>query len=396
MNIKEFTSRYNSKSTRCNYRIILNTFFKLVKSNPETYFKENRDYEKDIETFFQFRMKNNYAPKTINSDLGCLKIYFAHNRVDLPSIIWRDLRRRMGGSRARVQDKLPSQSDLKAILSHMNIRGRAFFLTMISSGMRINEVANIYLNDIYLDEDPVRIKVRGDYTKTKNSRTAFISQETKEAINEWMKVRDKYLKTVTNEKRYVKKNPIDHRLFPFGAFAARLLFNDALKNAGLEEFDNSSTVSSRMGKRGQRTIHPHSLRQYFRTRVGTVVSQDIAEALIGHEQGIVAVYARFQKGAENELSKLYKEKVESNVTIFSNPSEMHDLLREYQNQAEAIELQRDSLSHMAHRNLSLERKIGDLEDQNGRIAELEKKLAKMTNYADMFFKQTVIDYKEKY
>ena len=116
MDIQEFTSRYNSNSTRRNYRIILNTFFKLVNSNPETYFKENRGYEKDTETFFQYRMKNNYAPKTINSDLGCLKIYFAHNRVDLPSIIWRDLRRRMGGSRARVQDKLPSQSDLKAIL----------------------------------------------------------------------------------------------------------------------------------------------------------------------------------------------------------------------------------------------------------------------------------------
>jgi site-specific recombinase XerD len=90
MNIHEFISRYKSKSTKRNYRIILNTFFKIVDSKPETYFKENRDYEKEIESFFQNLMKNNYAPKTISSDLGCLKIYFAYNRIDSPSIICLD------------------------------------------------------------------------------------------------------------------------------------------------------------------------------------------------------------------------------------------------------------------------------------------------------------------
>ena len=63
------------------------------------------------------------------------------------------------------------------------------------------KITEIRFVDIHLNEDPVRIIVRGEHTKTKNSRTAFVSQEAKEAIEEWLKVRDDYLRSVTNENR---------------------------------------------------------------------------------------------------------------------------------------------------------------------------------------------------
>lgn len=373
MNIDEFISRYPNSNTRKNYRIILNKYFDILEVDPNSYFNNNRDYEKDIEQFFIYRMNHNYAPKTISSDLGCIKIFFEYNRVDLPTIVWKDLRRRIGGTRARTQDKLPSTEALKTIMSHMSIRGRAFFLTMASSGMRIGEAQEITFGDMYFDEDPVRVIVRGNHTKTGNTRTAFISQEAKELILEWLKVRTDFIKRARRlkykfERRGIEdykrldediKNLKDDRVFPFGEHSARELWNQALRNAGLEDRDKETN---------HRTLHPHSLRKFFRTNAGIVVNQDIAEALIGHEQGIVSVYARHQNGGEKVLAKLYKEKVEAKVSIFSNSGEIKELQEISKIQSEEIGIQKQNLRAVVECNRTLEEKVD-------RIIRLENTLA---------------------
>jgi len=60
-------------------------------------------------------------------------------------------------------------------------------------------------------------------------------------------------------------------------------------------------------------------------------------------------------------------------------------VQESQKQTEEIERQRESLSHMAYQNLSLGHKIGELQDQNKRITELERKLEKISKHSDIFF-----------
>lgn len=375
MDINEFISRYPNKNTKRNYRITLNKYFSVLGVDPNSYFIDNRGYEKDIEQFFQYVMNHNYAPKTISADLGCIKIFFEYNRVDLPSIVWKDLRRRMGGTRARTQDKLPSTEELKTILSHLNIRGRAFFVTMASSGMRIGEVPELTFGDMYLDEDPCRIVVRGTHTKTGNTRTVFISQEAKELILEWLKVRTDFIKQARRlkykfEKRGVEdykrldediKNLKDDRVFPFGEHSAREMWNQALEDAELEDRDKDTNI---------RTLHPHTLRKFFRTNAGTVVNQDIAEALIGHEQGIVSVYARHQNGGEKTLAKLYKEKVEAKVSIFNNTGEIKELQEMTQVQSEEIGMQKQNLRAVVDHNRTLEEKIDRIERLEGTLATI--------------------------
>lgn len=39
-----------------------------------------------------------------------------------------------------------------------------------------------------LDADPVKVSIRGEYTKTGNPRVTYISREAAEAIHEWLKV----------------------------------------------------------------------------------------------------------------------------------------------------------------------------------------------------------------
>lgn len=377
MDIDEFTSRYPSKNTKRNYRVTLNKYFSVLGVDPNSYFNDNRDYEKDIEQFFQYRMNHNYAPKTINSDLGCIKVFLQHNRVDLPSIVWKDIRRRMGGTRARTQDKNLKPEELKVIMSHLDVRGRAFFLTMASSGMRIGELPEVTFGDMHLDEDPCRIVIRGNHTKTGDTRTAFISQEAKELILEWLKVRTDYIKSARRlrykfERRDIEdykrlnediKNLKDDRVFPFGEHSAREMWNQALEDAGLEDRDKDTN---------HRTLHPHSLRQFFRTNAGVVVNTDVAEALIGHEQGIISVYARYQKGAEDELAKLYKERVEAKVSIYSSIGELQKLNGIVEKQSEEIGIQKQNLRAVVECNRTLEEKVD-------RIGRLEGTLATIIN-----------------
>jgi hypothetical protein len=99
-----------------------------------------------------------------------------------------------------------------------------------------------------------------------------------------------------------------------------------------------------------------------------VVNQDIAEALIGHEQGIVSVYARHQNGGEKTLAKLYKEKVEAKVSIFNNTGEMKELLEITQVQSEEIDMQKQNLRAVVDHNRTLEEKIDRIERLEGTLA----------------------------
>ena len=51
-------------------------------------------------------------------------------------------------------DKVPSNAELRRILTHMDAKGRALFLTLATSGMRIGEALKLKLSDLALNEEP--------------------------------------------------------------------------------------------------------------------------------------------------------------------------------------------------------------------------------------------------
>jgi len=60
--------------------------------------------------------------------------------------------------------------------------------------MRIGEVVQLKVSDIAFDREPVRIRVRGEYTKTGKRRITFMSPEAKDAVEEWLNYRSQYVK----------------------------------------------------------------------------------------------------------------------------------------------------------------------------------------------------------
>ena len=207
---------YNNSGTKKNFRIAVTQFFQTVypEENFSTleeanlkYFSEKKqitdedknieeekrreEYEEDILAFLN--ALKGFAPLTIKLRVSNVKTFLIENDVEFSQKFWKKINRLIKGSRALTLDRIPTKPEFKKILMHMPVHGKALYLTLESSGMRIGEALHINIEDLNLEETPVRIQIRGEITKSGNSRHAFVSSEAKEAIIEWLKVREDYL-----------------------------------------------------------------------------------------------------------------------------------------------------------------------------------------------------------
>lgn len=252
--------------------------------------------------------------------IAAVKSFLIENDIELSQKFWKGLVRKIRGNRAATIDAPPSNEQLKSIIAHIPLQGKALFLTLASSGMRIGETLQLLKEDVDLDGEPVKITLRREYTKTGNSRITFISSEAKEAIKEWMKVRQGYLVAAVakskNRPQYKEefngKNLDDNRLFPFDVPTAYYMWNNALRKSGFLKKDNGT----------KRIIfHPHVLRKFFRSQMAQLIDVDVVEALMGHEDYLTGVYRKY---SPEQLATLYL-KGESSILVFGKGTDVTEL-----------------------------------------------------------------------
>jgi len=380
--VETFIGAYPNYHTRKNYWDALYDFFSSVyeaerfkkkgekrewiKTKGEQYFGEDRDYKKDIDAFLVAFAKR--PPKTIQLKLAALKMFLLENEIELPQKFWRRIRRRIKGSRALTLDKVPSNLELRKLIMHMPVQGKALFLLLSSSGMRIGEALQLKLSDVNVNLNPIRVEIRGEYTKTGNSRVAFTSRETKEALEEWFKLREQYIMSAHGKSHlYLKKKAEeDDRLFPFEDSTAYMIWRNALSRAEMSERDKNTN---------RRKLHPHVLRKFFRTRLGSVIPVDVVEALMGHEGYLTEVYRRYSM---EDLAKFYLQG-ESALLVFTEAGEVTRLRQEVEESKEQLQTLVNTLAtksirleeenqDLRHRSQMTEKKLSEIEDT---IADLK-------------------------
>jgi integrase len=365
---------FSSKKTINAYRWALKQFFKAIY-NIETedlekfankYFKEKRNYEEDIEKFF-IAIKDQ-PPKSIKLMISAIRTFLIENGVEIKEAFWRRLRKRIKGTRALTIDKVPSNIELKQIVLHMPIHGKALSLLLASSGMRIGEALKLKIGDIDLEKEPARINIKGEYTKTGNPRIAFCSKEAKEVIKEWLKIRNDYLKQASERSRVYQKDIEDPRLFPFEIPVFYEIWEKAVKRAGYEKIEERTN---------RQVVHPHVLRKFFRTKMTELIPLDITEALMGHEGYLTDVYRRY--GSE-DLAKFYKQG-EHTLLVFAETSEVSKLRAEIDERNRQLQ---SLVNGLATENMELKAKIKALEEKikyidkhEIELAELRQKIIKM-------------------
>jgi len=238
--------------------------------------------------------------------------YLLPSFKQFPPNYWRKLRKRAKGSRALTQDKVPTPEELKEILHYSNIQGKALFLVLATSGMRVNEGLHITLNDLYLNEKPARIEIPGFITKDGNPRNTFITDEAKDALNAFLKKRETYYFSKACNKDM--KKTIDDRVFPFHYQTAWLMWQTIIKHAEKNKRDRATN---------RYKFHIHVLRKFFRSRMGNKngIGVDMAEFLMGHEGYLTKEYRHY---TVEELGKEYLKGTDR-LLIFETPADTTDL-----------------------------------------------------------------------
>lgn len=364
--VSEFLEGYSSPRTRRNYKGALNNFFATVYGEStydkldqlaRKYFSEKRNIEEDIIAFA--KSMSSHAPLTFRLKLAAIRVFFSEQDVEFKKKFWKKLNRLVRGNSALTLDRIPSNKELRKIIMHCPVNGKALYLMLASSGMRIGETLELRLDDVELADQLVRIQLRGKYPKSGNPRYAFASVETKDAVEEWLKVRGKYLKEATAKSRYAKSMN-DDRLFPFDVSTARIVWNNALDKAGFNGRDSSTK---------RHRLHPHSLRKFFRTRMATVVPVDVVEALMGHSAYLTDVY---RKHTVEDLEKFYTQG-QSTLLVFAGTEEVGKLRVEIEEGKKQLQT---LVNGLTAKSLKLEQENMDLKNRiqltEQKLAELEK------------------------
>jgi len=347
---------YQSESTKKVYRWAIKEFCKSIygevanlEDAVEKYFSEKRDYDADVKRFFS--KINDRPPKSIRLLISSVKTFLIENHVELRELFWKRLNRRIKGTRAISVEKVPSNAELRRILTHLPVQGKALYLTLVSSGMRIGEAMQLTLEDIELDSDPVKINIRREYTKSGDARITFVSGETKESLEEWLKTREDYIKTAVAKSPF-PKDAEDESLFPFDVKTAYDQWRNALDKAKLNGRDK---VTNR------HKIHPHVLRKFFRSKAG-MESVDMAEALMGHSGYLTDVYRKYAN-ADETLAEFYKQ-VEPSLEVFGRTGEQFAQLKNETTGLQSV------VTRLSSENVTLNQKIEELQKTVKPLEEL--------------------------
>jgi len=327
--IDDYLMGFEKSSTRRIYRGHLNSFFDVLKTDPDTYFTDNRDYDMDMLEFWRTTQK--YAPCTRSGRITCIKQFFEENDVVIKRKTWNIIKRQKKKVRPRTIDHVPTNKELQSILQHGGIKERALFLVMASSGIRIGEALSITLDDLRYEDvrgnviSPAKIIICQEISKNETPRITFISDEARDAVIEWLKVRDNYLKSAVMRlaKLHIEKKLDDDRLFPYAWATAWKMWSKLLEKSG---YDRKFQSTNRY------EIHIHCMRKFFINRLKGVIRPDAVEQLVGHEGYLDISY---RKIPEDELKKLYLEGV-SALNVFERSPDLSGVHKDLKEKDERI------------------------------------------------------------
>lgn len=315
-------------------------------------------FETDLEQYLLTIRKR--PPKTVKAYLNAIRQFMSYYDVEPARKFWKEMRRVQGKRRGTAtRDRVPSNDELKRIIMHLPIQGKAVIILLATSGLRVGEALNLDLQDVHLGEySTVKnlIEVRGEFTRNGRSRDAFFSTEAEEVLIEWLRNRERYLHQAMGRSAIYERDKHTTKLFPFTVGTLYNMWHTALKKSGNGERDRVTNIHK---------LHIHVLRKLFRTRLG-IISQDETEALMGHEGYLTSAYRKLTR---QELYDFYAKNQHVLSILGGMNKDEFDELR--QKQAE----DRDTLSEVVKENLELRKQVIDLESQfTNQVDELQRQL----------------------
>ena len=407
--IAAYVAKYSNASSGAGYKGAIENFLRCIYGLKKED-KKNHDYENLLEQYLNDKRRNH------SNDVKHFVDYLKENSKSMPSVrqvltyavkflkaqgivisqeFVQDIKRETKGGAATVAKPLTNDMICRTIQG-ASVRDRAIILTLASSGLRIGELLSLDIDDIELENSPVKIVIRAAKAKNKHSRFTYCSQEAKEAILSWLKNRDTFLagsaKHNLNLLPFVGKtakkegsdkiittgavNVESTLLFPVSDGQINAAWETCLRKAGLFLKDTDSN----------RNIYRlHSLRKFFDTKLSsTAMPEKLVQFFEGHlselankyyvpsEEFAGAEYLKYQ----DVLTVCVPERIKE--TIKTLAIETAELKKQDATQYESIE-------YLRNVNKAQQTAMSEMMTQMKEIVKKVDDLQKEVNDREMFF-----------
>jgi integrase len=213
------------------------------------------------------------ANRGIKVHLAAVRSYLAYYDIyTIPEKFKRKIRVPKVG---REEEEALDVSDIRNILLQCSSRRLKTFIELLGSGgFRATEGLAIRICDIDFSVNPTKVHIRKEYTKTRNARDVYISDEATQQLKQWIDW--KYRDTYQDPKSLVfavsssqSDNPVS--LYP----QLNHQFSKLLQLAGYSEKKDGMV---------RRKVTFHSLRRFTKTVISDQVNQDYSEWFLGHNK----------------------------------------------------------------------------------------------------------------
>src|SRR5215831_1477485 len=254
--------------------------------------KEQRDIYDVLNSYAAYLKSCSISRLTLKQRVVTVKNFFEYYDVDISD------------RRFKIKVKLPkivrkkkealSKEEIIEILNVCdNIRLRTYVTLLAATGMRAVEALSIRIKDIDFDSNPAKVKIRGEYTKTKVDRIIFLTEELTQQLKSWLhyKYRTRRVchqdtqngKTIT-EYRTPDKKDTD---LVFAVYQDREKPNpeslyDDLGRSFSNTLDRSGKGNREDNNQRRRQITLHSFRRFVKTTISDLGYADFSEWFIGH------------------------------------------------------------------------------------------------------------------
>jgi site-specific recombinase XerD len=139
---------------------------------------------RDIDRFIDLQCAKGFKPSTINRRLASVISLYAFLEPEDETLVCPVIVRR---HHLREPQRLPRpvpEEDLRHFFAAItDARDRAMFILMLRCGLRISEVSNLLMADLYLEEEFPRLVARG---KGLRERAVYLSPQAEHSLRAWL------------------------------------------------------------------------------------------------------------------------------------------------------------------------------------------------------------------
>ena len=336
--------------------------------------KGNQDPYNLLNSYAAYLNNRSISAVTLKQRIVTVKNFFEYWDID------------MSPRRFKLKVKLPkvvrkkkealSKEEIIEILNVCdNIRLRTYVILLASTGMRAVEALSIRIKDIDFDSNPVKVFVRGEYTKTKVDRIIFLTEELTQQLKSWLDYKhrirrvchqDKQKGKVITEYRTPDKKDTD---LVFAVYQDKKMPNpdflyDDLGKSFASTLDRSGKGNREDGNQRRREITLHSFRRFVKTTISDLGYADFSEWFIGHSG------STYWTKKDSENAEIFR-KIEPYLT-FLNVHQLERQGADIQSKVEELEqlnqsmrdrdkMKDDAIAHLSDQLIALTARLDSIE-----------------------------------